>query len=57
MIVALTNVGSFIGSVVFATVLLPALFAGSGVEGAEGVARLMLAGAEKGIELIVEVVT
>jgi len=56
MIVALTNVGSFIGSVIFATVLLPALFAGSGVEGAEGVARLMLAGARKGIELIAEVV-
>ncbi len=56
MIVALTNVGSFIGSVLFATVLLPYLFAGSGVEGASGVARLMLAGAENSIDLILEAV-
>jgi pheromone shutdown protein TraB len=56
MIVALTNVGSFIGSVLFATVLLPYLFAGSGVEGATGVARLMLAGAENSIDLILEAV-
>jgi pheromone shutdown protein TraB len=54
MIVALTNVGSFIGSVVFATVLLPYLFAGSGIEGASGVVRLMLAGVENSIELILE---
>ncbi|MFQ3318744.1 MAG: pheromone shutdown protein TraB [Natronomonas sp.] len=53
MIVALTNVGSFIGSVVFATVLLPYLFAGSGIEGAEGVARLMLAGARNSVDIIV----
>jgi len=52
--VALTNVGSFIGSVVFATVLLPYLFAGSGIEGASGVVRLMLAGVENSIELILE---
>ena len=57
MIVALTNIGSFIGSVLFATVMLPYLFAGSGVEGAEGVARLMLAGAENSIDLIVEALT
>ena len=56
MIVALTNVGSFIGSVLFATVLLPYLFAGSGVEGASGVARLMLSGAENSIDLILEAV-
>jgi pheromone shutdown protein TraB len=54
MIVALTNVGSFIGSVVFATVLLPYLFAGSGIEGAAGVGELMLAGAKNSIELILE---
>ena len=54
MIVALTNVGSFVGSVVFATVLLPYLFAGSGVEGAGGVARLMLEAARNSAEIIVE---
>ncbi len=57
MVVALTNVGSFVGSVLFATVLLPYLFAGTGIEGASGVARLMLAGAENSVELILEVVT
>ena len=57
MVVALTNIGSFIGSVLFATVMLPYLFAGSGIEGAEGVARLMLAGAENSIDLIVEALT
>ena len=57
MVVALTNVGSFVGSVLFATVLLPYLFAGTGIEGASGVARLMLAGAEKGVEFVLEVVT
>jgi pheromone shutdown protein TraB len=54
MIVALTNVGSFIGSVVFATVLLPYLFAGTGIEGATGVGELMLAGAKNSIELLLE---
>ncbi len=55
MIVALTNVGSFIGSVIFATVLLPYLFAGSGIEGASGVARLMIEAARNSLEIIVEV--
>ena len=54
MIVALTNVGSFIGSVVFATVLLPYLFAGSGIESATGLGELMLAGVKNSIELILE---
>ncbi|MCQ4332691.1 TraB/GumN family protein [Natronomonas sp. F2-12] len=52
MIVALTNVGSFIGSVVFATVLLPYLFAGSGIEGASGVARLMIEAARNSLEIL-----
>ncbi|WP_336133414.1 TraB/GumN family protein [Natronomonas amylolytica] len=55
MIVALTNIGSFVGSVVFATVLLPYLFAGSGIEGASGVARLMLEAARNSLDLLVEV--
>jgi pheromone shutdown protein TraB len=55
MIVALTNVGSFIGSVLFATVLLPYLFAGSGIEGAGGVARLMLEAARNSLEILTEV--
>ena len=54
MIVALTNVGSFIGSVLFATVLLPYLFAGSGIEGAGGVARLMIEAARNGLEIVLE---
>jgi pheromone shutdown protein TraB len=55
MIVALTNVGSFIGSVLFATVLLPYLFAGSGIEGASGVARLMIEAARNSLEILIEV--
>ena len=55
MIVALTNVGSFIGSVIFATVLLPYLFAGSGIEGASGVARLMIQAARNSLEILVGV--
>jgi len=55
MIVALTNVGSFIGSVVFATILLPYLFAGSGIEGAGGVARLMIEAARNSAEILLEV--
>ena len=56
MIVALTNVGSFVGSVVFATVLLPYLFAGSGIEGAGGVARLMIEAARNSVEILAEAV-
>jgi pheromone shutdown-related protein TraB len=52
MIVALTNVGSFIGSVIFATVLLPYLFAGTGIEGAGGVVRLMIEAARNSIEIL-----
>ncbi len=55
MIVALTNIGSFIGSVIFATVLLPYLFAGSGIEGASGVARLMVQAARNSLEILVGV--
>jgi pheromone shutdown-related protein TraB len=50
MVVALTNVGSFIGSVVFATVLIPYLFAGIG--GPDEIARLMLEGARNSVDLI-----
>jgi pheromone shutdown protein TraB len=53
MIVALTNVGSFVGSILFAVVLLPYLFAEANVHGVEGVIRLMLAGARNSIDLIV----
>jgi pheromone shutdown protein TraB len=51
MVVALTNVGSFIGSVVFATVFIPWLF--SGVGGPAEIARLMLEGARNSAELLV----
>ena len=50
MVVALTNVGSFIGSVVFATVLIPYLFADIGGPGE--IANLMLQGARNSIDLI-----
>ncbi len=53
MIVALTNVGSFVGSVVFATVLLPYLFAEADIEGAAGVAHLMIQGVRNSIDLLV----
>ncbi len=56
MVVALTNVGSFIGSVLFATVLLPYLFVGTGIEGASGVARLMIEAAHNSAEIIAEVI-
>ncbi|MUV86031.1 conjugal transfer protein TraB [Natronomonas sp. CBA1123] len=52
MIVALTNVGSFVGSVLFATVFLPYVFAGSGIEGADGVARLMLEAVRNSVDLL-----
>jgi len=56
MIVALTNVGSFVGSVLFATVFLPYVFAGSGIEGADGVARLMLEAVRNSVDLLTGVV-
>jgi len=50
MIVAMTNVGSFIASLLFATVLLPVLFADVG--GVDGITRLMLRGAHNSADLI-----
>jgi pheromone shutdown protein TraB len=52
VIVALTNVGSFVGSVLFVAVAVPALFAGAGIESAADVAGLMLRGARNSVELI-----
>lgn len=54
MIVALTNVGSVVGSVLFATVLIPLLFAEIG--GPDEVARLMLEGARNSVDLLAELV-
>ncbi|WP_255149687.1 TraB/GumN family protein [Halorarius halobius] len=51
MVVALTNVGSFVGSILFATVLIPYLFAGVG--GPDRIAQLMLEGAQNSIDVIV----
>ncbi|WP_435194324.1 TraB/GumN family protein [Natronomonas sp. EA1] len=50
VVVALTNVGSFVGSVVFATVLIPLLFAEVG--GVDEIARLMLQGAQNSIDIL-----
>ena len=50
IIVAATNVGSFVGSVLFATVLIPYLFAEIG--GTDEIVRLMLAGARNSVDLI-----
>jgi pheromone shutdown protein TraB len=53
VIVALTNVGSFIGSVLFVAIAVPVLFAGAGIESAGDVAGLMLRGARNSLDLIV----
>ena len=54
-VVALTNIGSFVGSILFATVLIPYLFAEQ-VGGPDDIARLMLAGARNSIDLLVGLV-
>ena len=53
-VVALTNVGSFVGSWVFAVVLIPQLFADVG--GPEAIAQLMLEGARNSVDVIVGLV-
>ena len=50
VIVAATNIGSFVGSVLFATVLIPYLFAEVG--GTDEIVRLMVAGARNSVDLI-----
>ncbi|MFB6192512.1 MAG: TraB/GumN family protein [Haloarculaceae archaeon] len=50
MVVALTNVGSVVGSLLFATVLIPVLFAEVG--GTGEIARLMLEGARNSLRLV-----
>lgn len=56
LIVALTNVGSFVGSVVFAAVFIPYLFADAGIEDASGVARLMVEGVQNSLDILIGVV-
>ena len=51
VIVALTNIGSFVGSLLFAFVLIPYLFAEIG--GTEEVVRLMIQGARNSADLLV----
>jgi pheromone shutdown protein TraB len=55
LVVGMTNVGSFIASILFATVLLPQLSAEVG--GVTGLADQMVIGARRSLELIVEVLT
>ncbi|MFB6207541.1 MAG: TraB/GumN family protein [Haloglomus sp.] len=50
VIVAATNIGSFVGSLLFATVLIPYLFAEVG--GTDEIVRLMLAGARNSVDLL-----
>jgi pheromone shutdown-related protein TraB len=50
LIVAMTNVGSFVASVLFATVVLP--YFSTEVGGVDGVARLMIRGAENSASLV-----
>jgi pheromone shutdown protein TraB len=57
MIVALTNVGSFVGSILFVALVVPALFAGQGIDSAGDVAALMLRGAQNSLDLIVGALT
>ena len=52
MIVALTNVGSFVGSILFVALVVPVLFSGQGIDSATDVAALMLRGARNSIDLI-----
>jgi pheromone shutdown protein TraB len=52
MVVALTNVGSFVGSVLFVALVVPNLFAGQGIESAGDIAALMLQGVRNSIDLI-----
>jgi pheromone shutdown protein TraB len=52
LIVAMTNVGSFVASVLFATVVLPAMFTQIG--GVEEISRLMLQGARNSLDLILQ---
>jgi pheromone shutdown protein TraB len=56
VIVALTNVGSFVGSVLFVAVAVPALFAGADtgvdIESASDVAGVMLEGARESLGVI-----
>jgi pheromone shutdown protein TraB len=53
LIVAATNVGSFVASVLFATVLIPILFQGAGIESVDGVVELMVQGARRSVDLVV----
>jgi hypothetical protein len=55
LIVGMTNIGSFLASVFFATVLLPWLAADIG--GVSGLGEEMLAGAQESAELIWETLT
>jgi len=55
LIVAMTNVGSFIASVLFATVLLP--YFSTEIGGVDGIARLMIQGARNSATLIWGLVT
>jgi pheromone shutdown protein TraB len=52
VIVALTNIGSFVGSVLFVAIAVPALFAGAGIESAGDIAGLMLRGARNSLDLV-----
>lgn len=54
MIVAMTNVGSVVASLLFAVYLLPVFAADLG--GAEGVSRLMLEGASRSLDLLARLV-
>jgi pheromone shutdown protein TraB len=53
MIVALTNIGSFVGSLLFVALVVPALFAGQGIDSAADVAQLMLRGAQNSVDILV----
>jgi len=52
LIVAMTNVGSFIASILFATVLLP--YFSTEIGGVDGIARLMIQGAQNSATLVID---
>jgi pheromone shutdown protein TraB len=55
LVVAMTNIGSFVASILFATVLLPYLSADVG--GLDALAGLMLEGAQRSAEAILGALT
>ncbi|WP_254544395.1 TraB/GumN family protein [Halomarina pelagica] len=55
LVVALTNVGSFVGSMVFLWVFVPVLFSGQGITSAGEIVGLLLEGVRNSVDLLLGV--